>query len=158
MVQKARNLQAKQVRAQQRAVAEETEKQEKYFGSAKVELKHLVFSTSRGRERDPKNERFLIDSFQRDGCMPLNVIHHIPALISEHDFKGALQRCNTTSNLLQGRNAAYLPALYFPEGFELQCLFGRHRVEAAKRVLRPEDRWWVVELYSNGKYISLFHC
>ena len=33
---------------------------------------------------------------------------------------------------------------------DLICLHGRHRIEAAKKYLHPDDKWWVVDLYSDA--------
>ncbi|KAL5331286.1 hypothetical protein ACEPPN_000816 [Leptodophora sp. 'Broadleaf-Isolate-01'] len=39
------------------------------------------------------------------------------------------------------------PMLKFPTSCQLECLHGRHRIEAAREFLLPTDRWWVVDLY-----------
>jgi hypothetical protein len=39
--------------------------------------------------------------------------------------------------------------LYNPDNV-LPFLEGRHRIEAARRFLTEDDRWWIAELYSDG--------
>lgn len=151
MPRKVRSSQAKQSQAQRRAVDHESEKEQKYLGSAKVDLVHLTFDEMGSREDDEQNEKFLIDSFHRNGCVPLDPMFHVMAIIEDHDFGAALSRCSVTSDMLLDRNPAHLPMLTFPEGFQLRCLFGRHRIRAAKKVLSRSSRWWIVSLYSNGK-------
>jgi hypothetical protein len=41
--------------------------------------------------------------------------------------------------------------LLAPDSYSLRCLYGRHRVEAAKEVLFPGDSWWSVTLYHDSK-------
>jgi hypothetical protein len=43
------------------------------------------------------------------------------------------------------------PELLFPQGFQLECLHGRHRIQAAREFLSPKDKWWTVDLYLSGK-------
>ena len=38
------------------------------------------------------------------------------------------------------------------EELQLDVLHGRHRLQAGKLYLYPEDRWWVVDLYDDGIY------
>jgi hypothetical protein len=40
--------------------------------------------------------------------------------------------------------------LEFPDGYQLQCLQGHHRVLAASEVMPPHKRRWVVKLFSSG--------
>lgn len=44
-----------------------------------------------------------------------------------------------------------LPGLGFWAGYELECLYGRHRAQAAKQALIPQDIWWTIDLYRSGK-------
>jgi len=42
------------------------------------------------------------------------------------------------------------PELGFWPGYQLECLHGRHRIQAAKQALLPPDKWWTVDLYLAG--------
>ncbi|GFF59604.1 conserved hypothetical protein [Aspergillus lentulus] len=48
------------------------------------------------------------------------------------------------------KGAVEPPLLLLPRGYQLQCLYGKHRIEAAKDVLYPGDRWWTVYLYNDS--------
>ena len=40
--------------------------------------------------------------------------------------------------------------LGFWPGYQLECLHGRYRIQAAKQALLPPDKWWTVDLYLSG--------
>ena len=42
------------------------------------------------------------------------------------------------------------PELVFPAGYQVECLHGRHRIQAAKELGLD---WWTVDLYLAGKLI-----
>jgi hypothetical protein len=42
------------------------------------------------------------------------------------------------------------PELVFPGGYQLECLHGRHRIQAGREFLSPRDKWWAVDLYLAG--------
>jgi hypothetical protein len=46
------------------------------------------------------------------------------------------------------------PELKFPVGFQLECLHGRHRLQARRETLPSRDKWWTVDLYLEGMSIS----
>jgi hypothetical protein len=45
------------------------------------------------------------------------------------------------------------PELEFPGGIE--CLRGRHRIQARKEWLLPTEKWWIVDLYLSGMSYEL---
>ncbi|KAK5078787.1 hypothetical protein LTR64_002797 [Lithohypha guttulata] len=149
MAKKVRFSRTKQHQAEQRAVDDEFEKEQKFLGSAKIGLVHLAFDEVTDREDDVQNEKFLIDSFHRNGCVPLDPMFHLAATMQRRDLDMVLSRYGITSEALLARNPASLPILPLPEGFQIPCLFGRHRTKAAEKVLPRASQWWVVNLYSN---------
>ncbi|OBT51206.1 hypothetical protein VE04_07718 [Pseudogymnoascus sp. 24MN13] len=50
------------------------------------------------------------------------------------------------------------PLLEFPTGFRLECLYGRHRIEAGREFLHPGDNWWTVDLYLLDLNVDLKTC
>lgn len=128
------------------------EKQTCFRGSARIHLKHLRFEDfTEDQNRlflDPKNVARLIQVFTLEGCLRLDIEHHIPAIVKERDLQKSLSVSNVVGGDLFKRGAP--PELKFAADVTLICLHGRHRLEAAKKFLLPGDLWWTVDLYSEG--------
>lgn len=123
-------------------------KQSCFRGSAKIHLKHINFECD-DLYLDPKNVARLLQVFQLEGCFRLDLEHHIPAIIDEDELRRSLQKSGIASGDLFRRQAP--PTLDLDTSTTtLKCLHGRHRIEAAKEHLLPGDKWWTVDLYSNG--------
>ena len=43
------------------------------------------------------------------------------------------------------------PLFEFPTGFQIECLHGQYRIDAAREFLDPGDDWWTVDLYLSGE-------
>jgi len=132
-----------------------TERNRAYKGRAKVQIRWLSFDDwVRGtRPLDPKNVARLVKIFNLEGCFRREPEHYVPALISPKALDVALTQANC--------NAGELFAVTEePVSLELSnsliCLHGRHRLEAAKQYLDTEDKWWVVDLYSDGLFSMTF--
>ncbi|THC88352.1 hypothetical protein EYZ11_012198 [Aspergillus tanneri] len=125
------------------------ERYEYFRGHAKIGLEHLEFETPLYGSRvfDPKNVNRLVRVFELEQCLRLEPAHHIAAIIDEE----ALQQAVTLSDVTQEQltDASNLPWLFLPEGYRLSCLYGKHRIAAAKKFLLPGDRWWPVTLYGS---------
>ena len=124
----------------------ESEKTTKYLGTARVQLQWLSFQNN---ELDAKHVQVLKLSFEGD-CRRLDVRNHIPAIIDQQNLDSALQ----LSGISQGQLfqcSQYQPLeLGFWLGYQLECLHGRHRVQAAKLALASSNKWWTVDLYLAG--------
>lgn len=48
------------------------------------------------------------------------------------------------------RELAMYPELVFPAGYQVECLHGRHRIQAAKELGLD---WWTVDLYLAGRLV-----
>ena len=128
------------------------EKQSKFYGSAKIHLNHLVFypfgsQLSTELTLNPKNLERLTQIFKLEGCLRLD-LEHVPAIISNEILANSLRHSRVNFEDLRRRGSP--PTLEFPEGFTLQCLHGKHRIAAAKNILLPGNKWWTVDLYSDG--------
>ncbi|KAL6716955.1 hypothetical protein ACLMJK_004868 [Lecanora helva] len=127
------------------------EKYSRFYGTAKIHLKHLVFqSTSELPSQltlNPKNVERLTQIFRLEGCQRLDLEHHVPAIISKEDLDSSLQLSGIGVEDLRRR--ASPPTLYLPEAKPLICLHGKHRVAAARNVLLPGNKWWTVDLFSD---------
>lgn len=125
----------------------------RHLGTARVSITALCFPYS--RELDPKNVKRLERLFQQEnGCRPDDYSNRIPAVISETELLQLLRASNLDETCLLTKNPEHFATIQFPLGASLECLHGRHRVEAAKQVFSTQNKDWVVDFYSAGEYLS----
>lgn len=114
-----------------------------YRGPFKVSLGHISLEDTPHdtRQRDPKNVTRLLESFALEGCNKLQPENYISVLASGVDLP--------SQNIL---SKSYLeePSSFAPKS-NVVCLDGHHRIQAAREYLAGEDRWWVANVYSDGK-------
>lgn len=131
------------------------EKQAHFAGCAKVQFKHLTFDVNHSQPTilalDPKNVERLIQVFKLEGCLRLDIAHHIPAIVNAQTLRESLYQSQVPENTLHGRQNP--PALRFPDNTYLLCLHGKHRIAAAREILLPGDTWWTVDLYLDSQSI-----
>ena len=126
------------------------EKRKHFLGCAKIDLKHLNFSQSSARELDDENIQRLLSAFKLRGCLRLDIQYHVPATINAHFLGQVVRNSGASMTDVRSHEAACWPTLRLPEGSEIECLHGQHRLAAARRYLLPRDQWWIVDLYSTG--------
>ncbi len=116
-----------------------------FCGSIKCPIRRLRFEsiTIDPRQLDLKNVARILEIFNLEGCRRLELQNHVPALISQTVLHALLQ------GVPGGRLEDEVPSLVDPK-HDLKCLHGRHRIEAAKKYLHPDDKWWIVDLYVDG--------
>jgi len=136
-----------------------------FRGCAKIKLSSLTYDQFApfARQLDPLNVSRLVKDFKEHGCFPLDPENRASALISENNFKSALQ----LSNLASLHERQEPPWLELPEGAKVELLTGYHRIVAASKIVEAEEeeeapagdsslglysgeKWWVVNLYSKG--------
>ncbi|KAI1192075.1 hypothetical protein F5B17DRAFT_379380 [Nemania serpens] len=115
----------------------------KFQGTAKISLDCLFFDPE-GELSKEKTSR-LVDIFKQEGCDRLNDSHAIPGNVTADLLSASLRQSNLSTADLRGSEP---PALRLPTGMHVSCLYGRHRVEALRRLghLSP---WWTVKLYAD---------
>jgi hypothetical protein len=119
------------------------------LGSVKVrELNRLVFEDIDVRGSRALNQsrvKNIIHRFNHEDCRRLDPLTWIPCEVS----KSVLQSLLT----VEPKNLRIdLPTdLQLPEGYELHCLQGQHRIAAAVEWLEPNDLWWNLILYDSEK-------
>lgn len=123
-----------------------TEKQLRYVGRVKILLSNLRFFTTNDRRKQFANEKAVKKLVQNFASEEENLIL---ALISEDVLNDALQRSNLTTESLH--HASPPPKLMVETATPLKCLYGRNRLQAARRLLEYGDDWLIVDLYSDGK-------
>ncbi|KAF1358854.1 hypothetical protein EJ07DRAFT_121843, partial [Lizonia empirigonia] len=136
---------AKQTRVNQAAENIERQKSSHFRGRAKVPLEFLHFSEHSPRQLDRGNVERLRDVFREQGVKRLTSGNHIPAVVGKDDLERAVQLSGLSLLDILNGSQDKPPLLRFPDGFRLECLHGKHRVEAAKL-----SAWWTVTLYSAG--------
>ena len=121
------------------------ERNRAFRGSIKYPLHRLHYERSENpRQLDHKNIERLIKVFELDGCDRLNTANHVPALISGSSLTALLETVPGGVDRLKSTDEE--PVLVdLPD--RLTYLHGRHRLEAAKRVLAASEKWWVIDLY-----------
>jgi len=127
----------------------EAEKRIKYKGTARIRLKWLHFQWNRPRELDGKNVERLKADFRKD-CRRLDELNHIPAVIDQQSLDAAEALSGVSARQLGKYPRGGNPELVFPAGYQVECLHGRHRIQAAKEL---GLEWWTVDLYLAGRLV-----
>lgn len=134
----------------------EDERRRTFQGSARISLDVLHFQRHKHRDLDEKHVEYLKACFQKDRCRRLEVRNHIEAEIDQQILNDALHNSAVTAHELLTNQSCY-PTLRFPSGFQLECLHGQHRIQAAREFLPPADKWWTVDLYTSSRRDSPLH-
>lgn len=126
-----------------------------FRGTARIRFENLHFGNSCPRERNQQIIKYLEEKFSNEGCLRLEPMHHIPAVITQ----AALDNCISASPHLSHKslleNQGRMPQeLKIPAETMIECLQGSHRVAAAMAFLPRRDWWWTVDLYLDGTLLS----
>ncbi|KZM19287.1 hypothetical protein ST47_g9567 [Ascochyta rabiei] len=121
-----------------------------YRGIARVPLHALKFGhrivLDKHRDLSHKNVTRLERIYEQVGCSRLQEENVIDALVEDDDLVAALS--------LHGMSLDDMRSLQWPQDApalhleNVQCLSGMHRIEAARRFLNENDKWWIVRLFS----------
>ena len=128
------------------------EKKAAFRGRAKVAISNLRFEDAYvhgTRPLDSSNIDRLEKIFELEGCLRLDPDHYVPAIINRDTFEKALRNSGLQHDLLNTSPDEPKWLNLDPQSY-LTCLHGRHRLAAARRFLDPSERWWVVDIYSDG--------
>lgn len=130
-------------------------------GSALVRFEYLNWNEyleqNEAKRPDPEHVEHIKRIFRKEGCRRLQVRRHIPAVVDQHRLDVALEDAQRKGRWKTGTlpsNVATIdtqdgyPELEFPGGIE--CLHGRHRIQAGREWLPPTEKWWIVDLYLSG--------
>jgi hypothetical protein len=132
------------------AESQESQRQKSRFdnllGTARIRLDNLSFDY----KPDDENVQLLRKKFKDPGCLRLDPNNHIPAIIPKAILQHAIQASRTSSTALKSPPNGYPAELIFPSDYAVRCLHGCDRIEAAKGLLFGSDRWWTVDIYSEG--------
>ena len=141
----------RQARAREEEIQLEVEKRLKFQGTARIGLHHLNFPRDDAKGLHRKNVDRLKAIYQQHGCRRLEVQHHIPAIVDEGSLNVAIAAAGISpTTLARPPTADGYPELVLPNGHRLECLHGRHRIQAGKEFLPARDQWWTVDLYLTG--------
>ena len=129
------------------------EKSRTFCGSVKVCLDKLQPEPPplNRRQLDEKNILALVRRFGSEGCLRHDPDFYVPALISRQSLPSDVSPRNNGSSFFPQENGE--PPDFHPAE-PLVYLQGRHRLEAARRFWDRTERWWIVNLYSDGMSTS----
>lgn len=117
-----------------------------YFrGFAKVHVGHIVSDTYNEKNVRQYLRRFKTGQYSRED--PLHTI--AVTIVSEILVRAVSHHGIDVSTLYDPRTP---PPLTLEQDIQLPCLQGRDLLEAAKRSLGFGEKWWVVRLYSAGRF------
>ena len=124
------------------------EKIKSFCGSAKIWICKLQPEDMyiNPRQLDPKNVARLKNVYQLEGCHRFEPEHHIPVITKINVLEQALQRANISMSRIKSLDEPTF--LEFDDN--LTYLHGRHRLEAAKEFLPPDENWWIADFYLEG--------
>ncbi|KAH7323832.1 hypothetical protein BKA65DRAFT_555502 [Rhexocercosporidium sp. MPI-PUGE-AT-0058] len=105
-----------------------------------------------------KHVEYLKGCFRKDQCRRLEVRNHIEAEVDQQILDVALRGSNVTARELLTNQPNGCPELVFPQGFQIECLHGQHRIQAAREFLLPTDKWWTVDFYTSDINEDLKTC
>ena len=146
-----------QQRAQRSSMAASTSKTQTYLNQRhafceliKCPIQQLQFEsiTVDPRQLDPKNVARLFGIFKLEGCRRLEPQNHVPSLISQTALNALLEHVPGGLSSLNLRDQT---PVHIDSNHDLKCLHGQHCIEAAKKYLYPDDKWWTVDLYADDK-------
>lgn len=131
-----------------------TQLQQKFRGSARVYFQDLSFDKYRDRDIENTNVARLCDIFSTEGCKRALPSNRIPVLISHSHLERSLDQARTHHAALRHPEEFQLPFLSFPD--RIEALHGQHRIAAGYRFLAPQNRWWIIDIYQDGKVSVVF--
>ena len=122
------------------------EKSTFFLGRAKVQISNLDFDRVVQIHEKGHVEK-LVDVFRREGCHRLDPWNHVPVIASRSLLSESLQASGLQNDDLMKEGEPI--ALEF--SINLQLLHGRRRLLAAEAEEYLWNKWWVVEIYSDGR-------
>ncbi|OAL33366.1 hypothetical protein AYO20_07377 [Fonsecaea nubica] len=131
------------------------DKASNFRGKARVMLNVLRFTPENIRDLDRANVERLKAIYEEEGCLREGPERHVPAIISLADLTRAIEFTGTSEvslDRLLDNPKELPPLLKFPPNVHIECLTGKHRIQAARESakLRAVDKWWIVDLYLEG--------
>ncbi len=132
----------------------QTNLQSNFQGTTRIYLRYLEFARSKYNATsdlylDTKNISRILQIFYIEGYHRLDPTNYIPALIGYNILERCLLRLGVTKEDLLRRHTP--PFLELEDDTRLVYLYSRHRIAAAQDYLLPLDKWWTVDLYSEGR-------
>lgn len=116
-----------------------------FQGYARVKLEDVNFDS--GRDLDGQNVDRLIGIFQLQGCERENTANAISVLVEKGALRNVLTQQGSLSSGLHSIIPDQLPFL----NTKVLCLQGKHRICAARTLLRHPNRWWTAKIFDAGK-------
>lgn len=145
-------LEMRRARFQEQERRLATERSLKFRGTASIKLEVLHFQQDKREDHErQKNTKRLENIFRDAGYDRLDLRNHIVAVIDQQRLDASIRDSGISAQKLFADPRDGYPKLDFPPGYQLECLHGQARVEAATKVLPLGDKRWTVDLYLSGK-------
>ncbi|KAF1347689.1 hypothetical protein BDV97DRAFT_299437 [Delphinella strobiligena] len=125
---------------------------QQFQGLARIQLDSLnyeqVLNEAKHRPLSPRNVTRLRQVFDLEGCKYYDESNYISGIVPQESFDQ-----HNVNLPLHSKDLDAIPHLEF--SCPVRCLNGLHRICAAREHLDPNDRWWIVKLYTEGDYTPL---
>lgn len=121
-----------------------------FRGFAKIPLRSLHFQDPEFKKKhravNDKCVRRLQDVFAKAGCNREVSKHAIEGRAEKGEIDEAIRQLGRALPMtIEGSDVPHIPLK------SVECSNGLHRVRAAQVVLDPNDQWWPVKLYVDGR-------
>ena len=116
-----------------------------FQGYARINLDNVKFDS--GRDLEDRNVKRLVGIFQLQGCERRNTANAISVLVERKTLENVLPQQSSPTSTSYSITPGQLPHL----DTKVRCLQGKHRIHAARKVLRGLDRWWPAKVFDTGK-------
>lgn len=113
-----------------------------FRGFVRVNLDDLSFVHDSHRGLDERNVTRICKIFELEGCQRLDEHHFVDVVLDQDQVLG--------EHHVTERPIPQWQTLPLVACGKLNCLTGRHRVQAAKVHLPPNERWWIARVFSKG--------
>ena len=129
---------------------QQTQEAFKGFARLNISLLDYALCLSHGhRELLPSNVDRLEHTFRLDRCRRRDEDNCVVGLVDHSSLAEALHQVDLNEDQLRQTPAEVAVRLPLRQ---VHCLHGMHRLEAARRVLEPNDQWWTVRLYVGNAF------
>ena len=128
------------------------ERYARYRGTARVDISHLRLDPSR-QSLTLEHVETLKAAFAHQGCHRLEPANRIVAVVSQQELAALILHSDLSQTaLLHGADMGdEPPKLICPVNTTIKVLHGQHRLEAAMSYFPPDDAWWTIDLFLDGK-------
>ena len=116
-----------------------------FQGYARVKLENIDFDS--GRDLDDRQVKRLLHIFKQQGCQREDTTNAISILVAKTASGNGPTQQDSSGSGVHSVVSAQLPHL----NSKVLCLHGKHRIYAARKFLKNDDRWWTAKVFDTGR-------